>query len=319
MQAGSKPLRSDVFFKREKSSAMPAKLSCTILLPDAYRREEILAFHRRDPEAGAERVTECALQKGLVWAGRPACLEVRFGEGQVEAELAMDGSVAGNARQLEALVRRMLGLTQPVEEFEARYREHPHLGGLINRHAGLRVAVAATPFEALSWAIIGQQISVSAAVSMRRKLIRAVGLRHKDLFCYPGAAEVAELSSAALRKAGLSTAKAETLLRVAEQTAAGAMPLEDWAGACPVDEIRQRLLAVRGIGPWTVNYTLLRGYAWLDGSLHGDVAVRRGLQRLLGRTEKVGAEEAEAWLAQFSPWRALVAAHLWALKSRMAY
>jgi DNA-3-methyladenine glycosylase II len=82
-----------------------------------------------------------------------------------------------------------------------------------------------------------------------------------------------------------------------------------------VDEIRARLLALKGIGPWTVDYALLRGFGWLDGSLHGDAAVRRGLQLLLGIEEKVSAKWVEDWLAGFSPWRALVGAHLWALKA----
>jgi DNA-3-methyladenine glycosylase II len=81
----------------------------------------------------------------------------------------------------------------------------------------------------------------------------------------------------------------------------------------PVEEVRESLLRLRGIGPWTVNYALLRGFGWLDGSLHGDVAVRRKLQRLLGASASMSEADTQSWLAQFSPWRALVAAHLWAL------
>lgn len=65
--------------------------------------------------------------------------------------------------------------------------------------------------------------------------------------------------------------------------------------------MREQLLAIRGIGPWTVNYALLRGYGWLGGSLHGDAAVRRGLQTLWGRPDKVSMQEAEDWLAPFAP------------------
>jgi DNA-3-methyladenine glycosylase II len=72
---------------------------------------------------------------------------------------------------------------------------------------------------------------------------------------------------------------------------------------------------VSGIGPWTVYYALLRGFGWLDGSLHGDAGVRRGLQVLLNSSEKVSEEHARVWLAEFSPWRALVIAHLWAVPS----
>lgn len=54
----------------------------------------------------------------------------------------------------------------------------------------------------------------------------------------------------------------------------------------------------------------MRGFAWLDGSLHGDAAVRRYLQVLL-KQDTLTAKQTEQWLQQFSPWRALVAAHLW--------
>jgi DNA-3-methyladenine glycosylase II len=57
----------------------------------------------------------------------------------------------------------------------------------------------------------------------------------------------------------------------------------------------------------------------MDGSLHGDVAVRRNIQTLLGTTEKISADEAQVWLQEFSPWRALVAAHLWAQQSVAGY
>lgn len=54
------------------------------------------------------------------------------------------------------------------------------------------------------------------------------------------------------------------------------------------------------------------GYGWLDGSLHGDAAVRRSLRNILQHDEPVSAEHARTWLQPFSPWRALAAAHLWA-------
>ncbi len=209
----------------------------------------------------------------------------------------------------------MLGLTQQVEAFERDYREHPQIGCLIKRNAGLRVPLAPAPFEALAWAITGQQISVSAAVSVRRKLIRAVGLKHSSgLWCFPEPCQVAAMTQAELRRLGFSKTKAGTLIALSEQVEAGLLPLNAWIDAPPEEEIRARLLAIRGVGMWTINYALLRGFGCLDGSLHGDVAVRRNLQALLQRKDKVGEAEAQAWLAQFSPWRALVAAHLWAMQ-----
>lgn len=288
-------------------------LACTVPLPPDFRPDDVLAFHARDTQQLAERVSPDRMAKGLMWQGHPAQLEIHFRPGHADARLSIDGPHDGTARQLETLVRHLLGLTQPVESFETAHRDHPLLGPLLACHPGLRVPQAATPFEALSWAVTGQQISVHAALALRRRLIETAGARHQDgLACYPDAPRVACLGEPDLHAAGFSRSKAQTLLTVARLVVDGQLPLDAWREHLPAEAIRERLLAIRGIGPWTVNYTLLRGFAHLDGSLHGDAAVRRKLQALLGQTERITADEAEAWLTPFSPWRALVAAHLWA-------
>lgn len=296
-----------------------ALASCSLRLPAGFRARDMLAFHARDPLGLAERVDGELLHKGLVWAGSPACLTIRFHARRAEVQLAVDGTPdPGVVDGLERMARRMLGLTQRIEAFERAHASHAQIGPLIARQRGLRVPVAATPFEALSWAITGQQISVAAAVSLRRRLIVATGMRHSSgLACHPDAFVIARLDEAALRAAGLSEAKARALLALSRGVADGALPLDAWSETLPVDDIRARLLGIRGIGAWTVEYALLRGYGWLDGSLHGDVAVRHGLRMLLGDEQDIPARQAERWLAEFSPWRALVAAHLWAFRSAM--
>jgi DNA-3-methyladenine glycosylase II len=127
------------------------------------------------------------------------------------------------------------------------------------------------------------------------------------------------MSEADLRLAGLSQVKARSLIELSRRIDENLLPLDEWTATVPVDEMREKLSLVSGIGPWTINYTLLRGFGWLDGSLHGDAAVRRGLQTLLNYSEKVSEDYAKHWLAEFSPWRALVAAHLWALQSSDIY
>jgi DNA-3-methyladenine glycosylase II len=109
------------------------------------------------------------------------------------------------------------------------------------------------------------------------------------------------------------------MIALSEQIERGVLPLDEWADTPPVEEIRARLLRIRGIGPWTVEYALLRGFGWMDGSLHGDAAIRRNLQIFLKESEKIKPDEAQKWLFEFSPWRALVAAHLWAMQTTDGY
>ena len=289
-------------------------VTCTLALPEDYRPEDILKFHRRDREEVAEQVTDSGLRKGLMWRGASACLTVEFSGQHALGSLALASEPGPDAEAaLRKMLTRMLGLDQSVARFEDAYRAHPVLSRLIAARPGLRVPVAASPFEALVWAIIGQQISVHAAISIRRRLILATGLQGPaPLYCHPDADRLANCTEDTLRTAGLTATKAASVRAVSIATAEGRLPLEAWTTDFDAEAIANALLAVRGIGPWTVNYLLLRGYGWLDGSLHGDVAVRRSLQRLLGEAEPIDASRTATWLAQFSPWRALVGAHLWA-------
>ena len=88
---------------------------------------------------------------------------------------------------------------------------------------------------------------------------------------------------------GLSAGKAGSIRALAIGVVQGALPLDDWASSLPVEEMTSRLLGIKGIGPWTISYALLRGFGWLDGSLHGDVAVRNGLKTLLKAEQSIGA------------------------------
>lgn len=290
------------------------QLKGSLALPAGYRVDDILAFHTRDSLAVAEIGEDRTLQKGLLWNGYPACLTITFNRSHADVELAIDGAVeTSDVEIILDKVKRMLGLMQAIEDFEQHYRRHSQLGILIARQSGLRIPMTASIFEALSWAIIGQQISVQAATSIRRKLIQVVNIRHSDgLFCYPGAEQVAELSESDLRQAGFSLSKAQTLLTISRMLSSGELLLENRLAVLPAEETHQKLAKIRGIGPWTMNYLFLRGYGWLDASLEGDVAVRRGLQKLLNMPDKLTAQQTQQWLAPFSPWRALIAAHLWA-------
>ncbi|MDX1803556.1 MAG: 3-methyladenine DNA glycosylase 2 [Alcanivorax sp.] len=274
-------------------------------LPAGFRLEDLLDFHRRDPLQLAEQVGATGLRKSICWQGQPLVMELAFAATQVSICLHGPGKDALEPALARRWLARLIGIDQPVELFEQAFAEHPQLGPLLGRNAGLRLAQTATPFEALSWAIIGQQISVQAAVSIRRRLIAQAGVMQDGLHCYPDAGRVRQLGELGLRRVGLSATKARALLAGCDL----ALPNPDTRP--DPSSLETLLLAVPGIGPWTTNYTLLRGYAALDSSLHGDVAVRRGIQRLSRLRDSPSIQEAQRWLATFSPWRSLVAAHLW--------
>ncbi len=302
-------------------SVMKPSYFMEIILPDNYHTRDFLAFHHRDEKGVSEIVQQGQVKKGIIWHGIPALLTVSMEEKLAKVQLDIDGDSTLHSKNSSSLLAsHMLGLLQPVEIFESQYQKNPVIGGLISRQAGLRIYQSATPFEALSWAIMGQQISVSAAISIRRRFIQAIGVKHTSgLMCHPTYQEVIQCTEQDLCQCGFSMSKAKALLSVCRLIDLGELNLSIENIEDEIKSLTENLLAIKGIGIWTVNYTLLRGFNYLNGSLHGDVAVRRNLQHLLKQENKVNAEQAEKWLADFSPWKALVAAHLWRQQSSSGY
>lgn len=295
----------------------------TLPLPEDYSPLDALHFHGRDAERIAEHVSETGIRKGLLLEGVPAVLDIAFDREAREAvcQLSVDGALKPDmpAAAREILLG-MLGLRIDPQAFADFARDDPVFGPLIARHRGLRVVQSSSVFEALTWAIMGQQINVAFATALRRAFIRIAGRRHSSgLWCYPAAADAAGVPLEEFTTRQFSRTKAETLLRLSGMLAAGELDLEV-GPANSIERICAALLAVKGIGPWTVNYVLLRGYAHPDCSLHGDVAVRAALHALHGGDARPGIAQAESLLRQYSPHRTMAAAHLWAsLAARTDY
>lgn len=280
-------------------------------LPAGYRTQDVLAFHSRDAEGVAEQVLPGGLRKGVLLEGVPVLLEVAFGHAAARCTVDADAALTPEllARARDALLN-ILGLRIDPAPFEAFARTDPALGPVVARQPGLRIVQSATVFEALTWAIIGQQINLPFAISLRRTFIQLAGRTHASgLWCYPEAGDVARLAVEDLCSRKFSRSKAETLLRLAQLVVDGSVVLDRER---PVAEVVQELLAVKGIGPWTVNYALLRGYGYPDCSLEGDVAIRTAFHRLLGGEARPDIPATQRLLERYAPHRTMAAAYLWA-------
>jgi DNA-3-methyladenine glycosylase II len=283
----------------------------TLALPAGYRSAEVLAFHGRDLEGAAEQVGPDRIRKGVMLDGVPIALDVRLTPTAAVCQIEADAALTSRTQQLvqEALLN-ILGLRIDPAPFLASATDDALLGPIVRSQPNLRIVQSATIFEALTWAIIGQQINLAFAITLRRTFIVQAGRRHSSgLWCYPEAGDVARLDPAELTARKFSRAKADTVLRLARLVDDGALRLDR---ADDIDTACAALLAVKGIGPWTVNYALLRGYGYADCSLHGDVAIRAAFQRLLGEDAKPSIARTETLLERYAPHRTMAAAYLWA-------
>jgi len=280
-------------------------------LPPGYRGKEVLAYHARDPASPCERVQGATIAKALTLERVPSVLEISLEPDAAwcrirGATLDERGVAAAHAAAL-----RMLGLNLDVTAFETRAARDSRMAALIARRPGLRLPLTPTGFEGLTWAIIGQQINIAFACSLRRELLEIAGVEAEGMRAHPSAERVAEIRVDELARRRFSRKKAEYLIGAAQAVASGRLDADGLGDGSAVAAERE-LTRLRGIGTWTARYTLMRGAGFADCAPVGDVALAAALQRLTAAGERPGPEQVEELMRPFAPHRSLATFHLWA-------
>ena len=275
-----------------------------IQLPAGYRSKEILGYHARDPEGLTERSEGSKIWKALATPDGPVILELSFEKEGVWARLDSEKKLGPAAMAfIHESALRMLGLNNDVTPFETRH------AGFVAPRRGLRLPNLPTAFDSLAWGIIGQQINVKFAGSLRRDLIEMAGERAGHMRTHPTPERVANLSIEKLHARRYSRSKAKYLIGAAEAIAKGELDIEALTRGSAL-AAEKKLTALHGVGTWTARYVLMRvGFA--DAAPIGDAALAAGLQKLHKLKERPGPEQTVKLMAKFAPNRSLATMHLW--------
>jgi len=287
--------------------------SFRIDLPNDYRTAEVLRFGGRDVQSRTESLCEDGFTK-VVWIDEtPVRLTFHFEAEGVMCVLDSQSLLPADAAfAAHAVALRMLGLTGDPAPFERRAIREPIIARLIEGHEGLRIPLTHNVFEGLVWAIVGQQVNLTFAATLRRALNELCGHDAGNGFlATPRPEDVAGLNISDLTARQFSGRKAEYLIGISQLVASGELPLEAMPDM-PATTVNKALLAVRGLGPWAVNYLMLRACGFADCVPLGDTGLTSGLQRLYELTDRPDAKNTPALMEPFAPHRSLATAHLWA-------
>jgi 3-methyladenine DNA glycosylase/8-oxoguanine DNA glycosylase len=175
------------------------------------------------------------------------------------------------------VVEKLLGLEFELGPFTVWAASQPVLAELVPRLAGFRPPLSPDPFESLVTSITAQQVSLRAASAIRSRFVERLGVRHGAVYAFPTRDRVAAATEAELVTSGFSRRKAEYVVGLARSD------LElDGLAALPDEEVRARLVAVRGLGPWTAEWFLARHLARPRAWPAGDLALRKAVDLFYG-------------------------------------
>lgn len=267
--------------------------------------------------SGADNLDAGVYRRLLDLDGRLLLVSVRSA-GSVDSpelviELRGEGLTDADGEVAAAQVRWMLGTDQELAPLYALAESNPAVAGLARQFRGLHLPRTATLFEALTVAILGQQISARVARTMRTLLIERYGTRAEfdgaTYYAFPRPEAVLSALPEELRELKLSRSKAEYVRVIA---GAALEPGWDELYELPDDEVVRRLTALRGVGNWTAQWALVRGLARPDALPLGDLALRRGVSRLWRDGATVTDAEVKTIAERWRPWRSYATAYLFA-------
>jgi DNA-3-methyladenine glycosylase II len=190
----------------------------------------------------------------------------------------------------------LAGLDDPLARLA---REHGPVDFTLPSHG----AVLPDPLERLTLSIVGQVISVKAALVIFGRVRELLGGRID-------AAGLAQVEESALRQVGLTGAKAKALHELGSELVSGSFSLEALASLSDL-EAEARLVALRGVGSWSAQLFLLRGMARPDVFPAGDLGLRRAIESLYALRELPNIPEAAERALAWRPYRSYAAKYLW--------
>ncbi len=282
-------------------------------LPQGYPTKHLLRTLGRDPQSLTERLTGRVYETAVALEGSSAVVRLEFAESVVRVRVSAEGGATAEQRAAaHGVVAGILGLAQDAPGM-VRLARRLGLARLVAGRPGLRLTQTPSVLDGLIWSIIGQQINLPFACTLKRRLVEAHGTRLAGgLYCLPSAGTLAGIDPCDLRPLQFSRQKADYLVGAARLVAEGRLDLAALRGMSAT-RAERALLSVRGLGPWSVNYLMMRSLGFADCVPVGDTGVTSALRSLLRLEERPDADATRRLMSVFSPHRSLATAHLWQL------
>ncbi|QTH06688.1 DNA-3-methyladenine glycosylase 2 family protein [Vibrio fluvialis] len=266
---------------RRQSAPVTAQNRLSLAYRGPFDWAHMLAFYRLRAVDGIEQVEEDSYQRHVRINGCDGWFKATLAsDSQLEIEFEL--AELTELRHLVSQLRRVFDLDADIVSIEAQLEQTAP--GLVT-HSGIRIPGVWNAWEAGVRAILGQQVSIKAAIGQLNLLVATLNYNCAKPWYFPTPQQVADADLSFLR---MPQSRKDTLHRfavfMAEQPNA---PLDDW-------------LALKGVGPWTVNYARLRGVSDSNCFLHTDLVVKKALATFPHLTPE-----------SVSPWGSYATFHCW--------
>ncbi len=283
-------------------------------VPEEFSFEENLVFLERSPKELLHQVENKEVYKLVSVEGE----RVLFKLGANKNGLKVKFLLSTGSEPVRAFVHQYVvdwfDLERDLKPFYAMAALDPHLSELVKKHFGYRIIGQPDLYESLVWAVLGQQINLSFAYTLKQQFVRAFGERlvynGREYFMFPSAEKISQLDEEDLLRIQFSRQKSRYTIRISQAFATGEISKEKLSGL-PLEEAKEVLMKIKGIGNWTANYALMKTFRYPDAFPLEDAGLKNAVRKCLNLERSPTWDEIERLFRKYKGWEAYATLYLW--------
>lgn len=286
-----------------------------VATPAEFSFDECLAFLRRSPREVLHRCTTKTVIKLLRFGHEVALFELRgAGKKGIRVDLLQASSRGAVEEPLRRYVRDWFDLDTDLKPFYAMAATDKLLKPLVDKHHGYRIVGQPDLFESLVWAVLGQQINLAFAYTLKQRFVQSFGEKMifdgVDYYIFPRPATVSLLSDEQLLPLQFSRQKSKYTVAIAEAFHRGDLSREKLEGLS-LPDAKEELMKIKGIGNWTANYALMKTFRHTDAFPLEDAGVHNAIKNLKGMKMKPSLDQVRRIFRKYKGWEAYATLYLW--------
>lgn len=286
----------------------------SIETPREFSYEYSLTFLTRSPKEILHSVREGVVKKLVKVDGAFVLFTVSEGDGNLNVEILTKDPSPAVKEAVKNYVAEWFDLDTDLTPFYKLAKKDDVLKSIVKKFHGYRIMGQPDLFESLIWAVLGQQINVPFAYSIKQRFVEKYGERYEHegqtYYLFPTAERVAIINPDELIPLQFSRQKSSYTIGIAKAFVDKHVSREMFHGR-PLLEAKDELMKLKGIGNWTANYALMRTFRYPDAFPLEDVALHKALRIQMNMRKKPTLDRVKKIFKRYKGWEAYATLYLW--------
>lgn len=285
-----------------------------IELPENFSYDLTLSFLKRSPREILHRIDGDRIGKALEVNGAPMVFQIEYEKEKLKVDFLLEKPDSTSQHYVSRYIREWFDLDTDLKPFYSLARKDDLLADLVKKFRGYRIVGQPDLFESLVWAVLGQQINLQFAYTLKQRFVEQFGQRvshsSQDYFLFPSPKVVARLSDGDLLPLQFSRQKSKYVQLIGEAFASNVVS-KDKLSELPFDEAKTELMKIKGIGNWTANYALMKTFRYPNAFPLEDAGLHNAIKNLKGMKKKPSLQQVKRIFKRYKGWEAYATLYLW--------